>query len=471
MSKLLHFTALAGSLLFLALPALAQEAHSVSEFELGGGQLVNAEIHSVEAPVDHSRPEGLQLTLNTILLDGTGDGPPTLFLAGGPGESAVSNAQQFLGGFFAELLEAGDVILADQRGTGGSGAVPPCFSNTPMNPGAVSNTRFYADLIETMITDCRATWASQNISTRTWNNSASVADIEIILDTLGVKRINLVGFSYGTSLAQRVLDQLGDRVDRVILVSASETHALKSPRDTDDFFNRLDLALLDAGVTEEPLSAIMRRVHAELNARPVQMEMGEGETAYTLSISGQDLQLLASFMTMDPSSARFLAVLYQQVDAGDYTQLAPMIAQFRASPFPVMPMTLATQAASGAPDEVEAQYLAEAEGSVPGQTMHFPVSDAFTIADFRRVMEVAPDPFHARNRPFRHPTLIVSGSLDGRTTLETQRRVAQDFSNAQQIVVFNGGHNLLAASEGSVARIVEFLATGSTSDESITLPF
>ena len=455
----------------LLLSGINANAQDVEVFTLGSGETVNATRHAIIAPIDYGNSGDGEIALDVVVLNGAGDNIPTLFLAGGPGESAINNAQQYLGPVFAELLSTGDIILADQRGTGGSGAVAPCFSDEPPTPSYVSDTRFYAQMITAMIRDCQAQWAASGIDPNTWNNSSSVADIEQILDTLGFERVNILAFSYGTSLAQRVLDELGDRIERVVLVSASDTHALKSPRDTDAFFQRLDEALLEAGATSEPLSAIMRRVHDRLNAAPVWIEMDQGEQPYTLTISGQDVQLLASFMTSDPSSARFLADLYRQVDDGDLSQLAPMIAQFRASPIPIMPMTLATQAATGAPAAIEALYLAEAEGSVLGQTMHFPVSDAFTVDDFRREMNVEADTFSPLTAPYPHATLLLSGSLDGRTTLETQRRVGQDFSNIQQVVVVNGGHNILSSSEEAVARIVDFLENGSTYDAQIALPF
>ncbi len=44
------------------------------------------------------------------------------------------------------------------------------------------------------------------------------------------------------------------------------------------------------------------------------------------------------------------------------------------------------------------------------------------------------------------PTLLFSGTLDGRTYLESQSEAIAGFSNATQVIVKNAGHNLFMSS-------------------------
>jgi pimeloyl-ACP methyl ester carboxylesterase len=67
-------------------------------------------------------------------------------------------------------------------------------------------------------------------------------------------------------------------------------------------------------------------------------------------------------------------------------------------------------------------------------------------------------------------SLLVAGSLDGRTVLEEQAEVAAQFRNRSQILVENAGHNVFEAHPQAQELIVQFFKGEAVADTTLTLP-
>ena len=86
-----------------------------------GGKKVPAEIGKLKVPENRSKPDSrfIELTVVRIRARSENPGSPVLYLAGGPGGSAINEA-----GLIAKILERlqenHDIVLMDQRGTGRS---------------------------------------------------------------------------------------------------------------------------------------------------------------------------------------------------------------------------------------------------------------------------------------------------------------------------------------------------------------
>lgn len=95
-----------------------------------------------------------------------------------------------------------------------------------------------------------------------------------LLDALGIERVTLMGFSFGGLLALRALQLLGDRVDRVILLSPCVSrHGLLRPP--------LKLAALKGGI-----AALRTRALRSLAARAVSSESGVAPIAWFMEEVG-----------------------------------------------------------------------------------------------------------------------------------------------------------------------------------------
>jgi pimeloyl-ACP methyl ester carboxylesterase len=110
---------------------------------------------------------------------------------------------------FARILRERDIVLVDQRGTGGSNALE-CpesedFTGHASDAETVARTRACLALLV-----ARADVAY-------YTTSLAVRDLEQVRTALGYERINLYGSSYGTRVAQHYLRHFPARTRSVIL--------------------------------------------------------------------------------------------------------------------------------------------------------------------------------------------------------------------------------------------------------------
>ncbi len=70
----------------------------------------------------------------------------------------------------------------------------------------------------------------------------------------------------------------------------------------------------------------------------------------------------------------------------------------------------------------------------------------------------------------RVPTLLLSGTLDGRTYPESAREIAARFANGTHVIVENGGHNLLEASPLVGEVIVSYMKGEEPRSATLALP-
>ena len=86
-----------------------------------GMQSVNAQCSTLEVPENRALPEGRKIRLAIAWIPAAREAAPdpVFMLSGGPGQSALESYPS-IAGAFAEVNKARDVILVDQRGTGGS---------------------------------------------------------------------------------------------------------------------------------------------------------------------------------------------------------------------------------------------------------------------------------------------------------------------------------------------------------------
>lgn len=138
------------------------------------------------------------------------DKAPIYLLAGGPGQSAVE-AYMPLPEAFRRLRSHHDIILVDQRGTGGSHPLRCIQDKDPKWDLFFDEAREKDHRRQ-----CVATWAKDTDLTA-YTTDAAAADLEAVRLVLGHKKIIVSGVSYGTRLALRYLALYPDAVEKQIL--------------------------------------------------------------------------------------------------------------------------------------------------------------------------------------------------------------------------------------------------------------
>ena len=97
-----------------------------SEFDASGGSRM--EYGCLEGPEDRTQPDGRMIRLHAVVIRSRSEDPepdPLVFLAGGPGASALA-AVSHVQGILSAILQERDLVVADQRGVGFSEPALDC---------------------------------------------------------------------------------------------------------------------------------------------------------------------------------------------------------------------------------------------------------------------------------------------------------------------------------------------------------
>ncbi|WGM39420.1 alpha/beta fold hydrolase [Caulobacter sp. NIBR1757] len=458
-----------------ALPAIAQAQAPAAPPPLGPfrfkgwrGEETDAERGAFMVPEDRRDPASRQIRLTYVRFPSRAarPGPPIVYLAGGPGGTATGTATGPRFPIFMALREVADVIAFDQRGTGAASAIPS--RERRMGP--------LPDLTrEALTADQRAEfarawndWTAAGVAMRGYNTRESADDVEALRRHLRADKVDLWGISYGTHLALAILRRHGDRVGRVALASLEgQDQTVKRPARIDAYLRRVD-ALLGADPAARAavpdLPALMRRVHARLEANPATVQVTVRGAPFDLKVGGFGVQMISGSLIANPETLSMLPGLYLALDAGEASVLAPFLQDIdRLLAIGGMPETM--DLASGISKARLAQVTREARTAVLGDALNFPMPHLLGAVPgvdlgqgFRAPMRID------------HPALLVAGTLDGRTPLEEQAEVAAQFRRKARVIVDNAGHNVFEAHPQVRDLLVRFFRGDAVGDARLSLP-
>jgi pimeloyl-ACP methyl ester carboxylesterase len=375
-------------------------------------------------------------------------------LAGGPGQASTPLLEAFAEA--AEpALRSRELVVFDQRGTGGSGLLR-CPS---------VERRYVRDLVSAGAA-CAARLGRRRAF---YTTRDSIADLEAVRMALGVERIALLGVSYGTKVALGYAAAHPERVDRLVLDS---TVAADGP----DVYSRSSFAavpevLRDAcrarrcrGITADPavdLAALASRLRAGPLRGSVVGRHGERRPA-VLRTGGLLRLLFAS--DVDPTLLPSLPAAVRSAGRGDAAPILRLSRAAAASEDPgdprefssgVLAATLCEESAfpwsrTAVPEqrrhELGAALQALGDGpfapferTAPIGLFAMPVCYAWPAAAAPPVFPTAPLP--------AAPTLLLSGTRDLRTPVGDARDLAARMPDARVLAMRGGGHSVLSSTE------------------------
>lgn len=454
----------------LALPTFAFARTQAGPFRFTGwrGAETDAERGFLEVPEDRRDPASRRISLSYVRFPSTAarPGPPIVYLAGGPGGTATGTATGPRFPIFMALREVADVIAFDQRGTGLSNHIParpaPRAPIPPLTREGL--TPALRDEMQAAWTD----WTAAGVAMSGYNTEQSADDIDDLRRHLGADQIDLWGISYGSHLALSVLKRHGGHVRRVALASLEgQDQTVKRPARLDTYFQRVD-RLLDAApevrAAVPDLPALMRRVHARLEAEPARVTATVQGAPVDLAIGGFAVQMLAGGMIADPGGLAMLPGAYLALDAGMVEVLAPFLGRIAGS-LQVSGMPEAMDMASGISAERLALVQREVRTAVLGDALNFPMPHLVGAVPGVDLGEAFRAPI-----TIEQPALLVAGSLDGRTPLEEQAEVAAQFRRKSRVMVEHAGHNVFEAHPEVQALLVRFFGGEDVADTRLSLP-
>jgi pimeloyl-ACP methyl ester carboxylesterase len=462
----------------LALPALALARASAQtappsqagpfRFKGWRGAETDAERGFFDVPEDRRDPGSRKIRLGYVRFASTAarPGPPIVYLAGGPGGEGTGAATGPRFPIFMALRAVADVIAFDQRGTGLSSTIPA--RPAPTRPLPAFTQQGLTSYFREELQGAWADWTKAGVAMAGYNTEQSADDIDDLRRHLGVEKIDLWGTSYGSHLALSILKRHGDRVNRVALSSLEGLdQTVKRPARTDVYLQQVD-ALLGADPAARAaipdLPALMRRVHARLEAQPaVTKVMLKGAPA-EIRMGGFGVQMLAGGLIANPQSLAMLPAMYLALDAGRTDVLAPFLGDV-ADLLNLRGMPEAMDLASGISPRRLALVRREGRKAVLGETLNFPMPQLLGAIPGVDLGEG----FRAPMR-IDHPALLVAGSLDGRTVLAEQDEVAAQFQHKARVIVENAGHNVFEAHPEVQALLVRFFRGEAVADTRLALP-
>ena len=229
------------------------------------------------------------------------------YLAGGPGGAATEQTA-VVNSIWSGVHERHDILLVDQRGTGGS---HPLACSTPERNEDVG----------VMINACLA---SLNGDPTQYGTAAAADDLDAVRAALGYRTLNLYGISYGATLAQVYVARHPRAVRSVVLDGAT---LIDIP-----FFGRFAVngqRALDLVARRCAREAPCARAFPGWTLRLRSLIEAWNVTAVTIgpdvTLSGNDLAGVIQLMTLNASSAASIPLVVTRAARGEYAPLAQQL--------------------------------------------------------------------------------------------------------------------------------------------------
>jgi pimeloyl-ACP methyl ester carboxylesterase len=435
------------------------------------GDTIQADSAWLTVPMRHAKPGGPTIQLPVLRMRSTASRPgsPIIYLAGGPGNSGLAALRDpDRGALLTALRDLGDVILYDQRGTGRSrpSVLIPTSLGLPTDrpvtdpsiiPEVANRLRPYLDTLRQRGVDLDA-----------YNTAESADDVEALRQALGVERVTLWGHSYGSHLAFAVLKRHGNRVDRAIVGGVNGLHQRwRLPSDGDTWIARIDSAIkADASLRQlvPDLAGSLRALLAKLDREPIRATAGNR----TVFVGGDEVRTFLALQSGDIALAGRLPLIVAQLSSGDASRLAPELLRTLHSR-PVGPaMTYTMHYASG----VDAARARRIESEAPQAILRNAINYPFDIPEFRALWNVTDLGAEFRAPLTTNvPTLFLSGSIDGRTSISDAEEIRNGFRRSAHIVIDGAGHNFYTSTPAVLARMRAFLTDGALRNEHLRARF
>lgn len=213
--------------------------------DLSGAQRIDTGVLVVRE--DRSRPDGRLIRLPVAILRSSAPSPapdPVLYLAGGPGGSALNTARY---GSAYPFLAHRDFVIVEPRGARYADPallcpdVPAARVDDAIRPGA--DVRADAEVVAART--CQAQTTAAGIDPSAYTTAASAADLDDLRRVLGYAQWNLYGVSYGTRLGLAILRQFPGTVRSAVLDSVLPPTVRYDDASRDSRTRSLDLLLGD----------------------------------------------------------------------------------------------------------------------------------------------------------------------------------------------------------------------------------
>jgi len=419
--------------------------------------LVQAQCGRLAVPENPAAPQGRQIELRVAVVPAisTRKLPDPLFvLAGGPGMGATSFYTS-VAPVFERIHRDRDIVLVDQRGTGGSNALDCESSDEDLYQSTTAQIVAQTERCLRML--------SARADVRFYTTSLAVQDLDRVRSALGYDRINLYGSSYGTIVAQQYLRRFPNRVRSVILdgvvppqLALGATSALDAQAALSGIFSRCVQQPACHSRFGDPAAAY-RQVHDRLAGHPVWVDLTDPTSGepYRLQFTTSHLSMVLRLASYTPELAALLPLDLHEADAsGNFTPLAGQ--------FLLIDRVYGDAIAEGMNDTVVCSedvpfYRVDAQERAELARTFLGTSQLDGLQAVCRVWPRGPvDPDFHQPLHSDAPALLLSGSNDPVTPPRYAAQAARGFAHGLSLVMPGFGHGQLTdpCIAGVMARFV-----------------
>jgi pimeloyl-ACP methyl ester carboxylesterase len=401
---------------------------------------VAAQCAKLAVPEDPEEPEGakIELAIAVVPAISTRANPDPVFLiAGGPGQGAIEGYAPALGAY-AGIRRQRDLVLVDQRGTGGSNRLDCDMPDDAIETGELSPSQ-----LREIARDCLTKLRGRP---QFYTTSIAVRDLEAVRAALGYERINLIGGSYGTRVAQHYARRYPERTRAIVLdavvpptLALVPQIAIESQRALDRVFERCKA---DAACNERfpELVGQFAWLDERLRLSPIPVVIADPLTGETrrIDVGRGHLVTMARMLTYSSRTASLLPlVVHEAATNGNY---APLAAQAE-----MIGEDLERMIAMGMHHSVVcAEDATRFTGAVDRSELERSYIGPIMLDGMTAICDVWPrgpvdEDFH-EPMDSAVPALLLSGEFDPATPADYGAIAAEGFSHSLHLVVPGQGH-------------------------------
>jgi len=401
---------------------------------------VAARCGELRVPEDYNEPQGRAIGLHVAVVPALGGGSgvePLFVLAGGPGQAATAFYSAVAPAFGA-IARTHDIVLVDQRGTGGSARLDCHFPDdfAARSPPPAEIARLSAQCL-----------AALPHPPQYYTTSNAVRDLDAVRAALGYPSLSLYGASYGTRVAQHYARRYPHKVQALILDGVVPPQAVLGPAIAADAQRALALTLARCRDRPECRQAFgdpaddLTSLQARLAKAPVSVSVADPSTArpVTVQFGGAQLGSALRLLSYSAPSAALLPLLLHSAAGGDVGNLAAQYVLYSHE--------LDEEIAYGMHNAVtcteDVPYFGAADRDAMARTYLGTTEFDALVAMCASWPRGARDADLAEPLHSAVPALILSGEADPVTPPANGERAAQGFTDVVHLVLPGQGHGQL----------------------------
>ncbi|MEM9171704.1 MAG: alpha/beta hydrolase [Pseudomonadota bacterium] len=392
-----------------------------------------------EVAEDPARPDGKTIVLSVAMVPALSVAPepdPIVFLAGGPGQSAI---ESYLGvrGAFAKAQQDRPILLVDQRGTGASNKLS-CDSILDEEDMTES-----MDLtqVKGMIKECLEVLPGDP---RFYTTSVAVQDLDAVRVALGIEQLNLWGGSYGTRVALHYLRRYPEHTRSVIIDGVVPADMYLGPAIALDAQTSVEHAFSRCAEIDScheqfgDLGQKLRELKASLARSPQTVTMPHPRTAVptTETVNDETLAGVIRLSAYSPFTRALLPTMIDRAHAGDMTMLAAQSIQINDN----FTGLLATGMHNAVMCSEDTPFYGDVSIEQLNDTFMGSLHYEYLVESCRHWPVGIVDDDFSTPVVSDKPVLILSGEFDPVTPPAYGDQALKTLSNARHLVVAEQGH-------------------------------